>query len=52
MEYAIKAILNDDGEWELDVLAIPFGGTDSDGQYFDADTDTMPDVFKTPAIVY
>ena len=47
----IKAI-KVNGEWELDVLAIPFGGKDSDNQWFDANTDIMPDVFTSPAIVY
>jgi len=45
---AAKAI----GDWELDVLAIPFGSRDSDGQWFDDRTDIMPDVFSTPLAVY
>jgi hypothetical protein len=45
---AVKAV----GDWELDVLAIPFGSRDSDKQEFDGDTDVMPDVFQTPLIVY
>jgi len=44
----VKAI----GDWELDVLAIPFNSKDSDGQWFDADTDIMPDAFSTPLAVY
>jgi len=48
MKFAIKV----SGDWELDVLAIPFGSVDSDRQYFDAETDIMPDVFTSPAIVY
>lgn len=40
------------GDWELDVLAIPFGGKDSDGQWFDANTDIMPETFTTPLAVY
>ena len=39
-------------DWELDVLAIPFDSKDSDAQWFDADTDTMSEVFTSPAIVY
>ena len=35
--YAVKAV----GDWEIEILAIPFGDVDSDGQYFDADTDIM-----------
>lgn len=45
---AIKAI----GDWELDVLAVPFGGRDSDGQWFDDRTDIMAEQFQTPLIVY
>jgi HK97 family phage major capsid protein len=44
---AIKAV----GDWELDVNAIPFS-KDVDGQWFDPDTDVMPDQFQTPAIIY
>jgi hypothetical protein len=45
---AVKAV----GDWELDVLAIPFGGKDSDGQWFDEETDIMPEAFGTPLAVY
>lgn len=45
---AVKAV----GEWELDVLAIPFGSRDSDGQWFDDRTDIMPDAFNTPLVIY
>lgn len=50
---AVKAV----GDWELDVLGVPFGGPqagkDSDGEYFTKDTDTMQAVFKTiPAFYY
>ena len=50
MEYFItaKAV----GDWELDVLAIPFGSRDSDGQWFDDRTEIMPEAFTTPLIVY
>lgn len=50
MDYfiAVKAT----GEWELDVLAIPFGSRDSDGQWFDDRTDIMHEAFTTPLIVY
>jgi len=44
----VKAI----GDWELDVLAIPFNSKDSDGQWFDENTDIMPDAFSTPLAVY
>ena len=45
---AVKAV----GDWELDVLAIPFNSKDSDGQWFDADTDIMHEAFSTPLAVY
>lgn len=45
---AIKAI----GDWELDVLAIPFHSRDSDGQWFDENTDIMHEAFTTPLVVY
>lgn len=44
----VKAV----GDWELDVVAVPFQGKDADGQWFDANTDIMPDAFQTPLIVY
>lgn len=40
------------GDWELDVLAIPFGSRDSDGQWFDDRTDIMHEQFQTPLAVY
>lgn len=45
---SIKAV----GEWELDVLAVPFNKPDSDGQTFDANTDFMLEHFASPAILY
>lgn len=45
---AIKA-LND---WTLDVLALPYDKKDSDQQWFDMQTDTMPEIFNNPAIIY
>ena len=45
---AVKAV----GDWELDVLAIPFGTKDSDGQWFDENTDIMHEAFSTPLAVY
>lgn len=45
---AVKAV----GDWELDVLAIPFKSVDSDGQYFDENTDIAAENFQTPLIAY
>ena len=45
---SIKAV----GDWELDVLAVPFNKPDSDGQTFDANTDFMLEQFASPAILY
>lgn len=48
LSLAVKAV----GDWELDVLAIPFGTKDSDGQWFDENTDIMHEAFSTPLAVY
>jgi len=44
------------GDWELDVLGIPFGGPnngkDSDGQYFSARTKTFFEFFKEIPVFY
>ena len=45
---AVKAV----GEWELDVLAVPFNRPDSDGQTFDESTNFMLDAFSTPLVIY
>jgi hypothetical protein len=45
---AVKAV----DEWELDVLAIPFGSRDADGQWFDDRTDIAQEQFQTPLVVY
>ena len=44
----IKAV----GDWELEVLAVPFNKPDSDGQTFDENTDFMLDAFSSPVIMY
>ena len=47
----IKAV----GDWELEVLVIPFGGLndkDRDDQFFSKDTDLYRDHFKTPIVTY
>jgi len=44
---AIKAV----GDWELDVRVLPFT-KDSDGQWFDENTDIMPEAFSTPLVIY
>lgn len=46
--FAVKAV----GDWELDVLAVPFHTKDADQQWFDESTDVMPDTFQTPLVVY
>lgn len=49
---AVKA----SGEWQLDVLAIPYGGPkngrDSDGQYFSQSTQLYEDRYPSPLVVY
>ncbi len=44
---AVKAV----GDWELDVLAVPFT-KDSDGQWFDESTDIMNGDFQSPLGFY
>jgi len=44
---AIKAV----GDWELEVRVLPFT-KDSDGQWFDANTDIMDEAFSTPLAIY
>ncbi len=48
IDAAVKAV----GDWELDITAVPFGSRDSDGQWFDANTDIMHEAFTTPLVVY
>ncbi len=49
---AVKA----SGDWQLDVLAIPYGGPkngkDSDGQYFSTQTQLYEDKYPSPLVVY
>ena len=43
------------GDWELEVLGVPFGSPDdrdSDGQFFNADTNLHTDKIATPPAVY
>lgn len=44
------------GDWELDVLGVPFGGPnggkDSDGEYFTPNTKTHTDKYPNPPVVY
>ena len=47
MTDAIKAV----GDWELDVRVLPFT-KDSDGQWFDENTDIMQGAFTTPLVIY
>lgn len=45
---AVKAV----GDWTLEVLAVPFGSRDSDGQWFDDRTEIWEKAFSTPLAVY
>jgi len=40
------------GDWQIDILAVPFGVRDSDEQFFDNGTDIMQANFPNPAILY
>jgi len=47
----VKAV----GDWELDVLGVPFGSPldrDEDGEYFDATTNLHLDKYGLPAVAY
>lgn len=53
----VRAIKADSGEWELDVLGVPFGGPnngrDSDGQYFSNATKLYLERYQAiPAVYY
>jgi hypothetical protein len=52
MEIAIKAV----GDWELEVLGVPYGGPtngrDADGEYFSQKTDLYLEQFSSPLITY
>lgn len=48
---SVKAV----GDWELEVLAVPFGSkdnTDSDKQWFDANTNILPEQCNNPVVTY
>ena len=45
---AVKAV----GDWEIDITALPYSVRDTDGQWFDYETDTMSDTFQLPGIFY
>jgi len=49
---SVKAV----GDWELDVLGLPYGGPyngkDEDGEHFDARTETHDDKWPLPPVVY
>ena len=52
-----KTLVKAAGDYELDVLLVPFGGPDkgrdTDGQFFSAETDTQHEIYKTvPAYYY
>lgn len=52
---AIKAVEGEQGEWLMDVLAIPFGSPDNrdaDGEWFDEETEIYEAHFPTPPPVY
>ncbi len=52
----VDACVKAAGDWELDVLAVPFGGPkngkDLDGQYFSKSTNLFREHFPSPLIVY
>lgn len=51
-ETSVIAIKAAGDEWQLDVLGVPFGGVDSDGEYFTKRTAIHADRFTDPLILY
>ena len=55
MSGLIRAVKSDSGEWEIEILGIPFGSPserDSDGEFFTAQTKLHLDKFPTPPLVF
>lgn len=56
MDYIVKAVKNEAGEWLLDVLGVPFGSPedrDADGEYFSPRTDLwLEQIPKRPIVYY
>lgn len=51
----VKAVQEDDGEWMLDILGVPFGSPeskDADGEWFDQATRFHEDKFAEPVLVH
>jgi hypothetical protein len=56
IEFSTGLTIKAAGDWELDVLGVPFGGPkdgkDADGQFFSQKTNLYLDNFTAPLIVY
>ena len=57
MEFVrVKAIVDDSGDWHLEILGVPFYGPDNgkdlDGEYFDDRTQVHEDVYKVIPVNY
>ena len=55
MDGLIRAVKSDSGDWEIEILGIPFGSPnerDSDGEFFTAQTKLHLDKFPTPPLVF
>lgn len=55
MDGLIRAVKSDSGEWEIEILGIPFGSPndrDSDGEYFTPQTKFHLDKYPLPPLLY
>jgi len=55
MDGLIRAVKSDSGDWEIEILGVPFGSPsdrDSDGEFFTAQTKLHLDKFPTPPLVF
>jgi len=55
MDGLIRAVKSDSGNWEIEILGVPFGSPsdrDSDGEFFTAQTKLHLDKFPTPPLVF
>ena len=55
MNGLIRAVKSDSGDWEIEILGVPFGSPsdrDSDGEFFTVQTKLHLDKFPTPPLVF
>ena len=55
MDGLIRAVKSDSGDWEIEILGVPFGSPsdrDSDGEFFTAQTKFHLDKYPLPPLLY